>query len=42
MMEAYENPEVMVLEIVANDVLTSSAIAPDIVNPNDTPSVSLY
>ena len=43
-MKVYKNPEMEILNIVANDVLNGSGNAPDIdplEQPNGTPSVSL-
>ena len=44
-MKKYKNPEAMILNIVANDVLNSSIEAPEIdldKNPDATPSVPLF
>ena len=44
-MKVYKNPEIEILNIVANDVLNGSGNAPEIdldENPNDTPSVPLF
>ena len=44
-MKKYKNPEAMILNVVANDVLNSSIDAPKIdldKNPDATPSVPLF
>lgn len=44
-MKVYKDPEMEILNIVANDVLNSSVDVPDIdptKQPNGTPSVSLF